>query len=174
MQIDIRKVRQSDAKQYFDLVNFVWRKAYSHIFPEEVFKFLEDNAENKIKNFNAKELNDETHICLVAENDNQIVAVMLGTTDSHYLHFKEQGYGDLCVLYVHPDFQGKGIAAKLKTKFVEFAKEKGFNKFVIGVLKDNHVARKVYERWGGKLDNYTQGYKKLDREYPEVFYTYEI
>jgi inosine/xanthosine triphosphate pyrophosphatase family protein len=45
---------------------------------------------------------------------------------------------------------------------------------VIGVLKDNHKARKVYEKWGGKLDNHEQPFVKLGVGYDEVFYTYEL
>lgn len=47
-------------------------------------------------------------------------------------------------------------------------------KFVDGVLKDNHNARKVYEKWGGKLDEYTQPFVKLGVSYDEVFYTYDL
>lgn len=33
----IRKVRNDDAIQYIELINFVWRVAYKNIFPEDVF-----------------------------------------------------------------------------------------------------------------------------------------
>ena len=173
-EIIIRKVKQDDARGYIELVNFVWRKAYSHIFPEEVFLEREASAEKKIKNFNAKELNDENHICFVAEAENKIVGVMLGTTNSNYEHFKALGYADLAVLYIHPNYQGQGIAGKLKKLFVDFVKEKDFDKFVVGVLKDNYSARKIYEKWGGKLDEYESVITKLGENYSEVFYTYEI
>lgn len=45
---------------------------------------------------------------------------------------------------------------------------------MIGVLKENDKARKVYEKWGGKLDKYTQPFVKLGVGYDEVFYTYEL
>ena len=54
------------------------------------------------------------------------------------------------------------------------AKSNGATKFVIGVLKDNHNAKKVYEKWGGKLDEYTQPFVKLGVGYDEVFYTYDL
>ena len=57
---------------------------------------------------------------------------------------------------------------------IDWVKENGANKFVIGVLKENHKARKVYEKWGGKLSSHTQNFIKLGVGYKEVFYTYEI
>lgn len=35
--INIRMAKKDDALNWFTLVNKVWREAYSHIFPEEVF-----------------------------------------------------------------------------------------------------------------------------------------
>lgn len=34
--IIFRKVQPTDAEQYIDLQNLVWRDAYKHIFPEEL------------------------------------------------------------------------------------------------------------------------------------------
>lgn len=172
--IIIRKTKQSDAEQYITLLDYVWKITYSHIFPEEVFVEREKSAPERIATFNEKKRNNEQTICCVAEKNGIIVGVMLGTVNSDYEYFKEKNYADLCVLYVHPNHHKKGIATKLKEEFIRFIKSKGFDKYVIGVLKENYNARKVYERWGGKLDEYTQGYIKLDKEYPEVFYTYEI
>ena len=93
---------------------------------------------------------------------------------SHYEHFGKMGYADLGAIYIHPDYQGLGIGSKLKQIFIDWAKSNGATKFVIGVLKDNHNARKIYEKWGGKLDEYTQPFVKLGVEYDEVFYTYDL
>ena len=45
---------------------------------------------------------------------------------------------------------------------------------VIGVLKENTKARKVYESWGGTLSEYEQVFVQMKVGYPEVFYTYKI
>ena len=174
MAIIIRKTKQSDAEQYITLLDYVWKITYSHIFPEEVFVGREKTAPDRIATFDENKRNNEQTICCVAENDGVIVGLMLGTINSDYDYFKEKNYADLCVLYVHPNYHKQGIATKLKAEFIKFAKEKGYNKFVIGILKENYNARKVYERWGGKLDDYSQGFKMLDNEYDEVFYTFKI
>ncbi len=47
-------------------------------------------------------------------------------------------------------------------------------KYIIGVLKDNIKARKVYESWGGELSEYEYNYVVMNVAYPIVFYTMEI
>ena len=172
--IIFRKVERRDAEQFVKLNNFVWRVAYKDIFPEEVFVERDDFASEKIQNFESIYYNDDTEIVYVAEHNAKIVGLLLGRIDSDYNYFNEQGYADLQALYVHPDYQGQGIASRLKYIFVEWAKKNGAERFVIGVLKDNKGARSVYEKWGGKLDTHTQPFQKLGKDYAEVFYTFEI
>ena len=118
--------------------------------------------------------NDNMSLSYVAEIEGKIVGFVFGRMISHYEHFGERGYADLEAIYIHPDYQGLGMGNKFKQIFVDWAKSNGATKFVIGVLKDNHNARKVYEKWGGKLDEYTQPFVKLGVEYDEVFYTFDL
>lgn len=171
--IKIRKLKLSDAKEYVTLHNLVWQSAYAHIFPKEVFIDREKRSKEKIENFHNL-VNAPNEIGYVAEIDNTIVGFMNATLISNYEHFKDLGYAELMGLYIHPDYQNKGIGSSFKQIFVDWAKNQGATKYVIGVLRDNFNARKVYEKWGGKLDNYTQPFVKLGVEYDEVFYTYEI
>lgn len=170
----IRKTELKDAEQHVRLGLSVWRCAYKNIFPEEVFIDKENKAEDKIKNFDKSIQNDNTSLSYVAESEGKIVGFVFGRMLSHYVHFGKMGYADLEAIYIHPDYQGLGIGSKLKQTFIDWAKSNGATKFVIGVLKDNHNARKIYEKWGGKLDEYTQPFVKLGVEYDEVFYTYDL
>ena len=172
--IIIRKVQPVDAEQFIKLVNYVWRVTYSHIFPEAVFIDREKKAETRIKEFDKYYYNDNTKMVYVAEHGEKIVGVIFGRIDSGYEYFNEKGYADLEALYIHPDYQGLGISSKFKNLFLNWAKENGATKFIIGVLKDNLNARKVYEKWGGKLDEHTQPFVKLGVGYDEVFYTYNL
>ena len=172
--IVVRKVKSVDAEQFIRLRNYVWRDAYKHIFPEEVFEYRDLKVEENIKNFDKKFYNDNTRICYVAEDGDKIVGVMFGQISSEYDYFKEKGYADLEVLYIHPEYQGMGIAGKMKNLFIDWLKERGIKKYVIGVLKDNLNARKVYEKWGGFLEDYSKKFVMLNVGYDEVFYTYNI
>ena len=172
--IIIRKAQPKDAMQYHTLGLLVWRDAYKHIFPEEVFVEKEAKINKKIATFAQDCVTNNNQIVLVAESDSKIIAFMFGLRKSNYQHFADMGYADLVALYIHPNFQHKGLGRKLKDKFVEWAKQNGATKFVIGVLKDNKQGRSAYEKWGGKLESYTQPFVKLGKEYPEVFYTFDI
>lgn len=170
----IRKVRNDDAKQYIELINSVWRDVYKNIFPEDVFIDREREKENRIKDFAKKFYNDNKRLCYVAECNGVMVGAINGTIKSTYEHFLEDDFADLVALYINPNYQGKGIGTKLKDIFEDWARKNGAKKYIIGVLKDNNNARKIYESWGGELDNWEQKFYKLGVGYDEVFYKYNL
>ena len=165
--IVFRTVRPEDAEQFINLVNVVWRDAYKHIFPEEVFVSKERVAKDMVASFSDFNYHRGDHFGYVAECDGKLVGISSGKTISNYPHFA-QDYAELMMVYILPEYQGLGIGSKFKDLFVEWAKENGVKRFVIGVLKDNHNARKVYEKWGGKLDRYVQPYEKSGVEYDDL------
>lgn len=171
--LKIRKVKPEDARKWHVLVNKVWRYAYYHIFPEEVFVERDNKLEEKVKNFDDKILNDNKNIAYVAEYDGEIIGIMCGSINSSYEYFNSE-YADLIALYIEPKFHVYGIASCFKEIFEQWAIENGASKYVIGVLKDNINARKVYESWNGKISEYEQDFVKLGVGYSEVFYTYDL
>ncbi len=172
--IIIRPITVEDAESYVKLVNYVWRITYKHIFPEEVFLDRESNLDEKIEKFKKKAYNDNSQIMYVAEDNGKIVGVIWGKTISDYTYFAERGYAELLAIYILPEYQGYGIGSKFKNLYLDFARKNSADKFVIGVLKENLKARKVYESWGAKLDSHTEPFVKLGVGYDEVFYTYDL
>ena len=170
--IKIRKVTEEDGEGWYTLTNKVWRYAYSHIFPEDVFIDNENRFEDRVKHFKYKITNDHENIGYVAEYNGKIIGVMCGSITSSYKHFED--YADLIALYIDPEYHNMGIGTEFKNIFETWARKNNANKYVVGVLKDNLEARKVYESWGGKLSKYEEGFIKLGIEYPEVFYTYDL
>ena len=173
MQIEYRQVRKEDGYEWYTLLDEVWRATYSHIFPKEVFDGRDYAREERARNFTEEKFIGERKIAYVAECEGKIVGLMFGTLDSDYEHFKND-YADLTALYVYPEYQGKGIGTKLRDIFIEWAKSKNADKYVIGVLKENTRARKVYESWGGKLSEHEHDFVVMNVGYPENFYTFEI
>lgn len=169
----IRKVNSNDGYEWIKLVNKVWREAYKHIFPEEVFIEKEKNVDKKLATFSERIKNDDQNIAYVAEVDGKIIGIMCGSINSKYEHFESE-YADLNAIYIDPKYQGKGIGSSLKNIFESWAKENGATKYIIGVLRDNEKARKIYESWGGKLADYDSDFIKLDVRYTEVFYLYDL
>ena len=172
--IKIRKIKLEDASKFCILKNKVWRDAYKDIFPEEVFLEKENEVEEKALKLKEKlKKGLENAIIYVAEYEGKLVGLMCATLKTSYEHFGEE-YADLEALYIDPEYQGLGIGSRFKNIFEEWARENGFTKYVIGVLKENHKARKVYESWGGVLQDYEQGFVKLGVSYPEVFYVVNL
>ena len=172
--IVIRPVKNEDAEQYIKLNNLVWRDAYKHIFPEEVFIDLDKSTQKRIDSFPKYINNSENQMSYVAENNGEIIGFFSGSLISKYKPFADKKFAELCAIYIHPNYQGLGIGTRFKNIFIDWLKQKGVKKFMLGVLKDNHNSRKVYENWGGKLDDYTQPFVFLGVDYDEVFYTFKI
>ncbi|MCR4738824.1 MAG: GNAT family N-acetyltransferase [Lachnospiraceae bacterium] len=173
MDIKYRPVRKEDGYEWHTLLCRVWRSAYSHIFPVEVFDERDKYIEDKARQFTEDKFTGDRKIAYVAEHAGKIVGLMFGTLDSDYEYFKNE-YADLVALYVYPDYQGMGIGTALRDIFVEWAWGKGAGRYVIGVLKDNAKARKVYESWGGTLSEHEQDFIVMNVGYPESFYTFEL
>ena len=172
-KIKYRKARIEDGYGWFTLVDDVWRDAYSHIFPEKLFDVRESAIDERVKGYTEDTFLGEGKIAYVAEAGGKIVAIMFGALNSFYEYFGSD-YADLVALYVRPEYQGMGVGTMLKDIFTKWAEENKADKFVIGVLKDNSKARKVYESWGGTLSEHEHEFKQMGVGYPEVFYTYEI
>lgn len=173
MDIKYRPVREEDGYDWYTLLDEVWRTAYVHIFPVEVFNARDEHRDERTRGFTTQKFCGDRKIAYVAEDAGKIVGLMFGTLDTDYEFFKND-YADLTALYVYPDYQGQGIGTVLRDLFVEWAKEKNSDKYVIGVLKDNAKARKVYESWGGALSEHEHDFTVMGAGYPEVFYTFMI
>lgn len=171
--LNIKKVNDEDARNWFILLNKVWRDAYSHIFPEEVFIDIDNMTENRIKKFSDVMKNTKEDIAYVAEYDGKIIGLMRGSIKSGYDYFHDD-YADLIALYVDPEYQGLGIGSSFRKIFEEWSIENGATKYVVGVLKDNTKAKKIYEKWGGILSKHEEPFIKLGVEYTENFYTYDL
>ena len=171
--VTIRKANPEDARGWEILVNRVWRDAYRHIFPEEVFLERENRLEEKAARFRDWAKNDSESITCVAECDGIIIGIMCGSIRSFYEPFHSD-YADLIALYIDPAFQGRGIGTRFRKTFEEWARENGASKYVIGVLKENHKARIVYESWGGRLSEQEEAFVKRNAAYPVVFYTFSL
>jgi GNAT superfamily N-acetyltransferase len=175
-KIAIRKTRKSDAEQFCRLVIDVWKSTYSHIFPPEVFADNEARLQEKIKNFTAQPNDGISFVATIRESGGQekIIAIAIASCESPIEHYKKLGCADLWAIYINPKFQKLKLGRKLFDKITAHFLAKGYKKMVIGVLKENHLARSAYEKWGGVLDTYEKPYEKLGEQYPRVYYTFNL
>ena len=111
-----------------------------------------------INNYNKKELTSNTCV-------NLFISSSINSKKDIILSFKK-------IMSIKKYTDKKNIV--IKNIFENWAKETGATKYMIGVLKDNINARKVYESWGGTLSKYESDFVKLGVNYKEVFYIFDL
>jgi ribosomal protein S18 acetylase RimI-like enzyme len=176
MKIKIRKVKPTDAEQFVRLKTYVWKSTYSHMFPPEVFDENDAQVEERVKSFKTrKDRNKNGNLDLVAVNEDTIVGFIVGSTTSNYEYFAQKGFGELCSIYIHPDFQGFGIGKRFFNMLIEHLRKHDCKNMVISCLDENHNAHIAYEKWGGKLyTKHKSSYKRLGKSYARRFYVFDL
>ena len=101
----------------------------------------------------------------VAEVDGKPVGFV--ACDTNWLSFFEnEEVGEIHEIFVHPNWQGKGIGTALLLKALKYAKERGRKVAALWVGIGNIKARKFYEKFGfqerGTWGRWLRMVKKLD------------
>ncbi|MDR3293650.1 MAG: GNAT family N-acetyltransferase [Clostridiales bacterium] len=172
MEIKIRKAIKEDAEAFHKVGLASRLSAYAHIFSKEVLERQEAELPRQIKDM-PERLKRQSQYYYVAIVDEKVVGSLVVMLSSNYPRYKSLGYADLEAIHVLPEYQGMGIGRKFFNAATKILLKNGATKMIIGVLKDNHKARAVYEKLGGVLDDYEQPYIKFEESYDEVFYKFE-
>jgi RimJ/RimL family protein N-acetyltransferase len=165
----IRKATSADAAAVVDVILSAKLARYDFI-DKALLEQERAGKDAKIKEF-AERVDVKGLVTLVAEVDGKVVGVMEGIGRSFKPHYLAQGFGEICDCFVDPKFFGKGIGYELFKRTASELKNMGAQKFIIAVFKDNEKARHAYEKWGGKLDTYTE-YREKEKQ-TTVFYLYD-
>ena len=116
-----------------------WQEGYKHILPKAFLDSLTaENCAPKPENINSQNN-------YVTESDGEIVGLVnYGSSRDE----ASEKTGELRSIYVLPDFWGKGVGADLFRAVSQEFDNAGFDGFYLWVLKDNHRARRFYEKMG--------------------------
>ena len=145
----IRPAREADAFALADVHIKSWQGAYTHLFPADVLDnlSLHDWAERwKLR---------------ISENSksSRIVRVVDGRSEGEIAGFSMYGptrdpdndpqtVGELCALYLGPNYWGSGYADALWDEAKMSLKNAGFSEATLWVLRDNFRARGFYQKAG--------------------------
>lgn len=90
----------------------------------------------------------ENSIILVAHFQNKIVGYCMihGSPRPRY-----RGIRDM-MIYLHQDFQGKGLGTAMTSMAVRLARARGLHRLSLEVVADNQIAIHVYEKAGFKVE----------------------
>lgn len=166
--INIRDIKKEDIPQVVDIQISGWRAAYKGMIDDEYLENM--NVEKKIK---MREKDYKETRFIVAEINNEIVGFCRYTDNMEKTPETPEVDCELRALYVKPELKHNGIGKKMFQYAVNEFKNMGKTKMVLWCLKDNVLARKFYEKMGGKIIK-----ERLihigNRDYKEVAFEYDI
>jgi len=138
-------VRQTEAEDCAALAGFArwtYTKAFGGSFsPGDLEHHLRDKLSDAY--FRAAMRED---VFLIAENESRLIAfVQFGTARGERA---AANYCELRRLYVHPEFQNRGIGSRLLDAALAHPHLEAASAVFIEVWEHNHGARALYERYG--------------------------
>lgn len=136
MTLTIRHMREDDVESVQDVARTSWNSTYEDIIPLDVqanFLKMAYNSEQLQRRL-------EHSLFLVAEEGERIVGF------ANYSTVKEDGSAELAAIYLHPQYQGKGIGSALLKRGIE--ELSGVRSVWINVEKENWSGLSFYAAKG--------------------------
>jgi len=168
---NIRNAEIKDALGIATVHVKMWQKVYRGQIPDA---FLDSLSIEVKKDGWKKSIQNPTkggHI-LVAEIDGFIAGWVTGgvTRDEDVT----PEVGELGGIYVHPDYEGKGIGSALMKELLSILKAEGYKKVTLWVLDTNKKTRDWYESKGWKVEGRTKTEKRVGFDLNEVRYIIDL
>lgn len=125
-----------DADALADVHITAWQQAYEGIFPAEFLSGLNRDAR---RTWWRDQLEGGARVPVVGTP--AVGFCFVGDAD-------DEGWGEVYAIYVHPDRWGDGLGHQLLQAGMSQLQDMGHEKALLWVLRDNHSARRFYERQG--------------------------
>jgi GNAT superfamily N-acetyltransferase len=125
---------------------------YPGIVPQPVLDEWIENAATPWRTAFEQQGPDSPWRPWVAESDGLIVGYATTSPGKDWWLPPPEGAGEITNLYLDPDVIGTGVGSRLYDHAVADLRERGFNPLVVWAFRDNHRARRFYERKGLVID----------------------
>ncbi len=164
MRIDIRPAVLSDVEGMSQVLDKAWHENYKDIFSEE--QIAAYTGSYRRESF-TRLINGGKDV-FVLLCDGEITAVCAAQTCEEKPF---EGYVEIMLLYVLPEWQHKGMGKKLLSHTLRKMRGKGYKSAVLDTAENNLNARKFYEKFGfterrtavsRKFDNVTRVIYTID------------
>lgn len=143
----IRYACLSDAGIMGEIHTKSWKAAYKGIIPDEI---LDNINTEKSKMFFEKALTEKwEEDALIFQQDKAVGMITIGKCRDKD---KDQTYGEIWGIYLHPDYYHKGIGTVLINWGIDELKKRNYKRITLWVLEENISARKFYEKIGFRHD----------------------
>ncbi len=138
----IRPGHPDDAAACADIHKRSWIYAYSHCIDRTIIEQRHQGREAMWKKF----LANENAGNFVAVTEGKIIGII--TIGKERDGDMPEGTGELCGLYLDPEYIGKGYGRQVMDWVKTQLKARGFSTMVLWVLDKNDKAKRFYEKSG--------------------------
>lgn len=104
------------------------------------------NPDFKVEKFFEKCINNPSQILLIAKNEEKIVGFLHGFIKQMPMQFFKAGILQLNIMFVNEKHRSLGVGTLLLNKFVQIAKENGFDNIEVITSINNTVAQNFYKK----------------------------
>lgn len=139
MNIEIRHAELSDVESMSVVVDSAWRENYREIFPDEVI--AKYTGEHRRESFIVLLSRGVDIFVLTADGE---VAALCAFQQTVAL----PDCAEIMLMYVHPDYQRKGLGGRLLNFTLNELRFMGFVRAVLDTAEKNEGARRFYEKFG--------------------------
>lgn len=144
---EIRYANVDDAKSLGEIHSSSWKAAYRGIIPDKV---LDNITAEKRKKYFQKALREALEEdAIIFEDNNPAGFICIGKCRDKD---KDDSYGEICGLYLLPDYWNRGLGSKLINWGLAELEKRNYKKITLWVLEENSSARRFYEKIGFKFD----------------------
>lgn len=144
----VREATRADAAAIARLHLENWRAAYRGIVPDDLLDAITEESRRQHWD-RVLAQRDGTEFVYVAEDDDgRLLGIASGGPevggDPHY-------HGELYVLHVRPDAQGRGVGRALMRAVARRLAAADITTLLVWMLRENHPARRFYAALGGQF-----------------------
>lgn len=167
-------MRLEDAERVAEIHTKTWKNAYKGIIHQEFLNSIDQNKrlENWKKNIVS---NEHQLIQLVSYSfDTNFIAGFITGNRSRYESLVPDCDSEVWAIYVDPDIQGLGHGQALFKAFQDEMRNLGKKSMCLCVLKENHKARKFYEKMGGILNSQETTFTAGEQILTEAIYIFDL
>lgn len=157
--MEVRYVKEDEAKQIGRIYCESWKSGYKGIIPDDYLDSLTTES------CTPKNISIAKNLVILDDGVCVGVCNISAGRDISMSH-----YGEICALYLLPDYFGKGFARPLFEVAVKELCNKGFNCQYLWVLTDNIRARRFYEKNGFHNNEETRQITISDKSLQETKY----
>jgi len=144
MTVDYRAATVADAEALAELGAHTFTHTFGHLYdPDDLETFLQNHSP---ENWD-KELSDPAFEVRVAECEGQLVGYVKLGPSALPIDTPRRAI-ELRQIYVLKDHHGSGLARALTEWAIDEVRDQGFEELYLTVYKDNHRARRFYDRHG--------------------------